>query len=190
MWTTFDLRILEPAQPCLSGLSSRFQPLLHLLMVHKAGLLLDQAALRENCEVWNATHIEASSQLRILLGINLEHDGPAAHLRSGARNFRGGHSARAAPGSPEIYQYRHAGLLDYFVEQLGIDFQRFRHRLERCFAGAAASRARQMLGGDAVLTATRLARANGRHYDLGIPPPSSRQIFIGLRGGDLGHPSL
>src|SRR5271166_3540284 len=117
-------------------------------------------------EVWNATHIEPSSQVRIPLRIYLEHDRLSAHLCSSAQNLRSCHPARTTPGGPEIDQHRDARLLDDLVEQLRIYFQRLTNGTQRCFAGSAPSRIRKMLGGNAVLSTTCLTGSKDGHKDL------------------------
>ena len=125
-------------------------------MVDKAGLLFHEMAAGENGEVWNAPDIEAGRQVGMAFGIHFEDDGSPAHFSSGPCNFRSGHSARTAPGGPEIDQHRHPGLFDDFVEQLRIDFQGFADGTQRGFASSAASGVCQTLNRDAVLPTTRL----------------------------------
>ena len=139
------------------GLRGRVQPMLHLFMVHQSRLLRDGMAAVKNGEVGNAAHIEARGQLRITLGIHLNYNRTSRHIRSGSRNFRSGHPARAAPGCPKIDQHRDASLLDDLVEQLRIYFERLGCGTQWNFADAAASRIRKMVSGDAVLASTRLA---------------------------------
>jgi hypothetical protein len=69
----------------------------------------------------------SGSKFGITLRVHLDYDGSADHIRSRASNLWSRHPAGAAPFRPEIDQHWNAGALCYFVELLGIDFQRFVH---------------------------------------------------------------
>ena len=84
--------------------------------------------MRKDCEVWDASHVEADRQFRIALGVNLNYDSPSGHVSGRTRDLGRCHTARPAPRGPEIHQHRDAGVRDDFVEQLGIHFERFVYR--------------------------------------------------------------
>src|SRR5713101_1635945 len=137
-------------------------------------------AVVKNGEVGDSAHIETGGQLRITLGVHLEHDCPSCHVRRCSGNLGCSHTARAAPGCPEIDENRNASLGNNLVEQLSIYFQRFGGGRQGCLTRSAASCIRKMLGGDAVLPAALLAGSNDRHQHLHRRRDSSH-IQIGLK---------
>jgi len=81
----------------------------------------------EDDEVWDAAHVEARRDFRIALGIEFYNDGASGHVSGGAGNFRGRDPARPTPHRPKIHQHRDACILNDFVKDRRINFQRFIH---------------------------------------------------------------
>src|SRR5580700_4450402 len=108
-------------------------------MIYQTGLLRDNASVGEDRKVWDSTDVEPSGQFRIALSVNLNDNGPSGHIGSRTRNLWRCHPAGPAPCSPEVHQHGDAGVGNDFVEQLGINFDRFVLRWHRGLASAAAT---------------------------------------------------
>jgi hypothetical protein len=115
----------KSAEPLRDRLgSSGSQPLLELLMIDDARLLSHQPSSVKDGEIGNATHVVSRRQLRVTLGIDLQHYRLPRQVRRGPRYFRSGHAARSAPCRPEIDQHGHPRLADDLIERfrIGLDW--------------------------------------------------------------------
>src|SRR5215470_20256199 len=135
-------------------------------MIHHPCLLHNGAALIKHSEVWDATDVESRRQLGVALGIHLNDDGPARHVRSRTRHLGRRHVARTAPFCPEICKYRNARALHDFVELFRIDLERLVCRRERSLARAAPAGIGKVLSGNTVPALTCFACPNNTHSHL------------------------
>src|ERR1700722_3948457 len=126
--------------------------------------------MRKDCEVWDASHVEADRQFRIALGVNLNYDSPSGHVSGRTRDLRRCHTARPAPRGPEIHQHRDAGVRDDFVEQLGIHFERFVYRGHGGFRGAAATSIGKMCRRNTIFSSANLTNTNRGHRTASALP--------------------
>ena len=76
-------------------------------MTDQSGLLVYEPASGEDSEVRNSAHIVSSSQLLVLVGVDLQNNGAASHLGRCSCNLWGGRVTGATPFGPEINEYRH-----------------------------------------------------------------------------------
>jgi hypothetical protein len=139
------------------------QPILYLFMVNCARLLHHGSPSAEDNEVWDATHVEPSRQLWIVLRVDLYNDRFPGHIGSRARHLGRRHPAGSAPFSPKVREYRNMGILDDFVERFTINFQGLIHWRQGRFAGAAATGVSEAGRWNAVLSPTGFACSNHRH---------------------------
>jgi len=151
----------------------RFQPTLHLVMVHQAGLLQYGAASEEDHEIGDAADFEASGQLRVFFRIHFHDDGFAGHVRGGSGNFRRSREARPAPSGPEIHQYGHRRVLHDFIEQLIVNGEGFCEGRQRRLTEAATARTGEKLRGNPILFSAVAAGANDRQ----AKPPSKGNLL-------------
>jgi len=86
-------------------------------MIHQTGLLHHDLAAEQDNKVRYASNVEACGQLRMLVGVNLEHDCFASHLRRCSRDLGSRGATGSAPRGPEVDQDRYGSILDDFVEQ-------------------------------------------------------------------------
>lgn len=147
-------------------------------MANQTRLLHHWLIVIEDHEVWDALHIEPGRHFRMTFRIELYDYSSSRHIRGGARNLWHGHSAWPALGSPEIHQHGNAGILNYFVERLRIDFQRLVHRGHRSFAGTAPSSIGKMYRWNAVLLPTSLAGSNCGHIYVSLLSAPCDNRFI------------
>src|SRR6185437_266495 len=139
------------------------QPVEHLLGVDDAGLLLDEAALREDGEVRDAAHVVTSSELRVGFGVDLEDDAAPRDLACGALHVRRSHAAGTAPRCPEVDKHGNVCIVDDVVEARDVGGDGFGDRRERLFAVAAAAGVSEMRRGNAVLRSAVRAASNEGH---------------------------
>src|ERR1700761_7668826 len=93
------------------------QPADHLLRVDEAGLLLDEAAVRKDCEVGDASDVITGGELWVGFGIHFEDDAFAGDLAGGAFDMRRGHAAGTAPRGPEVDEHGNACVIDDVIEE-------------------------------------------------------------------------
>src|SRR5580658_9024126 len=120
-------------------------------MVDDPRLLNDWLPRIEHREIRYASNIEARRQFRMTLGVDLENHRLPGHICGRACHLGSRHSARSAPGGPEVNQHGYAGLAQNFVEELSIGFQGLIHRRQRRLAGSAMSGVCQVSSWNAVL---------------------------------------
>jgi hypothetical protein len=132
-------------------------------MVNCARLLHHGSPSAEDNEVWDATHVEPSRQLWIVLRVDLYNDRFPGHIGSRARHLGRRHPAGSAPFSPKVREHRNTGILDDFVERFTINFQGFVHWRQGRFAGAAATGVSEVGRWNAVFSPTGFACSNHRH---------------------------
>jgi hypothetical protein len=150
----------------LSRGAGGLEPVEHLLGVDEAGLLLDEAAVREDGEVGDAAHVVAGGELRVGFGVDLEDEAAAGDFACGVLDVRGGHAAGTTPGGPEVDEHGDAGVGDDVVEERGVGGDGLGDGRERLLAGAAAAGVGEVSCGDAVFGAAAGAGADDRHGDL------------------------
>ncbi|MCU1242278.1 MAG: hypothetical protein JWO71_3004 [Candidatus Acidoferrum typicum] len=144
------------------------EPLLHLVVTYDARLLHYHAATIEDDKVGYTAHVVTFGELRIFFCVDLYHYGFAGHVGSGARDFRSGGATRAAPISPEIYEYGNRRVPNNFVELHIVDRQGLSDGWQGRFASSATASAGEILGGDPIFLSAISATANDRHTG----PPS------------------
>ena len=93
-----------------------FEPALHLIVVHQAGLLSDHAAAGEHHEVGDAVDVEAPRKLRIFFRVHFQHHRTARHVRGSARHFRSSRDAWPAPPCPEIHEHGNRRIFHDLIE--------------------------------------------------------------------------
>jgi hypothetical protein len=130
--------------------SCRFQPAPHFRPWDEARLLKRHTSATQHHKVGDRLYAEARRRLRAVLRVHFQNQCPARHFASEGMNLRRGHSAGSAPRRPEIGQNRHARLGDDLREGVIVDIQRFVHRRQRRFAGAASASIGKMCRRDAV----------------------------------------
>ena len=96
--TTFAIRKFDDDRLCggvlrRRGRTSRLQPAFHLSMVDQPGLLRYRTTAVEDDKVRYAANIETGRELRIALGVNLDNERAARHIRR-AGNLRCRHLTR------------------------------------------------------------------------------------------------
>jgi len=135
-------------------------------MVDDTRLLIYRTAFIQNEEIRYAADVESIGELRIVLRIDLEDDGLACHVCRSASDLWRCHAARPTPCRPEIYEYRNSGVIDGFIKQSRIGFERLIDRRQGGFASSAAACVCEVTRGNSVLSATSFANSNGRHKHL------------------------
>src|SRR6476469_4296222 len=102
----------RPGRTSFNHTSSRLasccarKPTLHGGCVHQARLLELKLTLREHDKIWNATNVVLCCQVREPFRIDLHHNCTPSELSGGLCHVRRGHTARSAPGCPEVRQNR------------------------------------------------------------------------------------
>jgi len=132
-------------------------------MTDCARLLHHGMAGVEDDEVWDAAHVEARRDFRIAFGIEFDNDGTSGHVSGGAGNFRRRDPARPTPRRPEIHQHRDAGILNDFVEDRRINFQRLIRGRQWIFTSATPPGIGEVYRWNAVRASTDFAGSNYSH---------------------------
>src|ERR1700722_6852454 len=146
-------------------------------MADGARLLHDGVAGVEGDEVWDAAHVETRRDFRIAFGIEFDDDGTSGHVSGGASNFRSRDPARPTPRRPEIHQHRDAGILNDFVEDRRINFQRFIQGRQWIFTSATPPGVVEVRRWNAVQAVTDFAGSNYSHRSPadGLSPSSAKK---------------
>ena len=135
-------------------------------MVDDTSLLIYRTASIQNDEIRYAADVESIRELGIALRVDFEDDGMTRHVRSSASDLWRRHAARPTPCSPEIYEYRNSRVIDDFIKQGRIGFERLIDWRQGGFTSSAAPCVCEMRRGNSILLATSLANSNGRHKHL------------------------
>jgi hypothetical protein len=117
--------------------------------VDQARVLLGDLALFERNQSRNTANAEAGGDRRLLVDIDLGEAGARLELLRRLVEDRRHHTARPAPGRPEVDDQRHVVALDMLVEGLCGQSDRLAGEQVR-LAGAALGLGRGTVGGDAV----------------------------------------
>ena len=162
------------------------EPTLHGVRVHQTGLLELEAAAREYGEVRNASDVVSGCQFRVLLGVDLQHDGSASEVSRDLRNVGRRHPAGATPRRPEIDQDRNFAGTNNIVEVLGADLKGLSHRRQRGFAGTASSGVGKVFRRNPIRLPARWAISGNGHgevlHRISAFPVSRQQADRGNRG--------
>jgi len=137
--------------------------MLHLTMIDQSCLLHSQTPPVKDGEIWNAAHVVASSQVRVLFGIDFQHDSLARHFPGGPCDLRRRHAAGTAPRRPEIHQHGHPRVGDDLIEFLAVNRERLIDSRNRRLASAALPCISQVFGRYTVLYAALVAKPD--HVD-------------------------
>jgi hypothetical protein len=78
----------------------------------------------ENSEIWDATHVKPSGELRVFFSIDLDDQSFTRHILGSLCYLGRGHFAGTAPVCPKIRQNRNPALLHNLVELLDINIER------------------------------------------------------------------
>jgi hypothetical protein len=150
----------------LLSLCCACKPTLHGRCVYEACLLELELTSREHCEIGNAADAVLCCQAREPFSIDLHHNCTPGEVSGGLCHVRCRHTARSAPGSPEVRQNRNLALANDLVELLFIDFDGFAYCLQLRFAGSAFANIGKVFGGDAIGSTARRAISNQRHKTI------------------------
>src|SRR6185312_2899170 len=107
---------VRPARDELRVLGGAREPGFHRVRIDEARLLKLKIAPREDGKVRNALHVEASSERRVLLRVDLEDDGLTGEIARNLRDMRRGHAAGAAPCGPEVHEDGNFAVADDLIE--------------------------------------------------------------------------
>src|SRR5215472_866666 len=139
------------------------KPALHSRGIYQARLLELKLTSREHCEIGNAADVVLCCQTREPFSIDLHHNCTPREFAGGLGHLRGGHTARSAPGCPEVRQDRNLALANDLVELLLVDFDGFGYCRQLHPAGTAFADIGKVLGGNAIGSTARGAISNQRH---------------------------
>lgn len=84
-------------------------------MAYQPGVLACYSTASKDDEVGYAPNVETRSEARVFVRVDLQYDGMARHLGSGARNFRSSRTTRSAPRRPEIYEHGNLHIFDDLI---------------------------------------------------------------------------
>ena len=142
---------------------------------------------REHCEIGNATDVVLCCQTREPFRVDLHHNRTPGKLSGGLSHMRRRHTARSAPGSPEVRQNRNLALANDLVELLFVDFDGFADCRQLRLAGTAFANIGKVPGGNAIGSTARGAISNQRHgpilgHQSGAGSPGRTTDACALRG--------
>src|SRR5215831_12634910 len=113
------------------------KPTLHSGCVYQACLLELKLAPREHREIGNTADVVLCCQTREPFRVDLHHNCTPGEVSGGLRHVRRRHTARSAPGCPEIRQNRNVTVANDLVELLFVDFDGFVYCRQLRFAVTA-----------------------------------------------------
>ena len=151
----------SPLQSCCAR-----KPTLHSACVYHARLLELKLTSREHCEIGDATDVVLCCQTREPFRVDLHHNRTPGKLSGGLCHVRRRHTARSAPGSPEVRQNRNLALANDLVELLFVDFDGLAYCRQLRFAGTAFPNIGKVSSGNAVGSTARGAISNQRHSPI------------------------
>src|SRR5437870_4094987 len=96
------------------SLTRGVQPTSHFRARCESSALEDRLAATKDHEIRNRLNAETGSEIRIGLGIHLEHYRPTLHFARELLNLRSGHLTRSAPVGPKVHQDGHLRCVDDF----------------------------------------------------------------------------